>query len=198
MENLDILLGWSLGLFSSALTLFATINIDKKKATKNTIQLFDAICTESKEIQIRMALTTFGISKKYGGITKEYLLWLRSIVGRYEGNEPLADSLAQIDRLRETSDDDFQEALENLKRTEIAKGDAIHMKTQSASFLDSNLSLISELPQDIQSKIHEYRNQLNIFNSEASSANEYLRMTFDPNITGDLLKQVVHDIGAQY
>ena len=58
------------------------------------------------------------------------------------------------------------------------------LKSFSASFIETNLTQVSNLPIELQVKLHEFRNHLSTLNQEINMANDIHKLTFDSSISG--------------
>ncbi|WP_289022736.1 hypothetical protein [Desulfobacter postgatei] len=184
-QILYIFFGWLLGLLSPAI-------IEKIKSSYNKKQFFDAICTELSDLQPRIAMVSYLLASKYGRLDRETLLTTKYVLLKSNGNESCKGSLKFIETLLSFDDDQYQTMLAHMKNEH---GKSSSLKQISISFIDHNTASISNLPIDIQSKIHELRNQLSYFNDEVRSAQEDARMTFLSNLSDEnhaLLKENLH------
>jgi uncharacterized protein YfkK (UPF0435 family) len=78
------------------------------------------------------------------------------------------------------------------------EGVGSNLKPFRANFLEAHLSEISKLPISVQTKIHEFRNQLHILNQDIAKADEYQKMTFNTSLTELNHKRVTEDLGRLY
>ena len=175
MEIIYIPFGWLLGLLSPAI-------VEKIKSEHSKKQFFNALCSEAHELQFRITLTGFLLGQRYGSIDRAYLLIIKPIIGNYEGSDDSKRMTGFIEKLLSSEEKEY-EALITIMRAKENMG--LSLKTFSSSFLESNLSLISKLPINLQSKIHEFKNTLNVLNQEIISANESHKMTFDSSLTDE-------------
>jgi hypothetical protein len=67
-------------------------------------------------------------------------------------------------------------------------------KKMATPTMGSNLMNFSILDNNLLAKILEIKFQINVFNEEVESVNNYLRMTFDSNITNTNHRTVVQEI----
>ena len=189
MENfIYILFGWLLGLLSPVI-------VDKIKSEYNKKEFFKAVCTELYDLQYRIAIVSFLLGQRFGTLDNDFLIWIQPYIRDYTGNEPNKSVAKLIDSLIKAEGDEFNNIIQHM-RSDGESG--LGLKTYSTGFLESNISLISNLPIELQGKIHEFRNHLNILNQEIESATENLRMTFDSSITDRNHERVTNDLLYKY
>lgn len=185
-QILYIFFGWLLGLLSPAI-------IEKIKSSYSKKQFFDAICTELSDLQVRMAMVSYSLASKYGQLDRQSLLKTKNVLSKYKGNESCKDSLKLIEKLLTYDEAQFQ-AMQACMKNEADISSSV--KQVRISFIEHNTAAISNLPIDIQSKIHELRNQLSYFNEEAKNAKEDERMTFNSTLSDEnyaVLKDNLHE-----
>ena len=187
-QILYILFGWLLGLLSPTI-------VDKINAKYTKKQYFKAVCAELHDLQYRIAVVCFLLGQRFGKIDKEFLLWIQPIIKDYKGNEPNDSVATLINSMLNMEENEFNNMIAHM-RSEPNYG--LGLKTFTASFLESNIGLISKLPLELQSKIHEFRNRLNTLNQEILSATESLKMTFDSSISDDNHKRLIDDLVTKY
>lgn len=187
-QILLIFFGWLLGLLSPAI-------VEKIKSEYSKKQFFNALCTEFHDLQYRVAIVSFLLGRRFGSLDNEYLAEIKPVIENYKGSEPNKSVAKLIDSLLKAEGKEFQ-AIINHMRAE--QGIGLGLKTFSPSFLESNIALISKLPIELQSKIHEFRNHLNILNQEIIKANEDLKMTFDSSITDENHEIITNSLTEKY
>lgn len=187
-QILYVFFGWLLGLLGPTI-------VDKIKSEYSRKQFFSALCAEFYDLQFRVAIVSFMLGQKYGNLDKEYLSWILPIIKNHKGNEPNESLATLIDSLLVADEKEFRAYIYHMRAKE---GVGLSLKTFYASFLESNIGLISKLPIDTQTKIHEFRNQLNNLNQEIVKADNYLTMTFDSSITNDNHERISADITRKY
>jgi hypothetical protein len=185
-QILYIFFGWLLGLLSPAI-------IEKIKSSYSKKQFFDAICAELTNLQPRIAMVSYDLARKYGKLDKEILLKTQHVISKYKGNESCKGSLKLIETLLNCEENQYRAMLDYMKNE---PGKSSSVKQVSISFIEHNTALLSNLPIDIQSKIHEIRNQVSYFNDEVKSAQHDSRMTFLSTVSDenhDLIKENLHE-----
>lgn len=189
MEELFyLLLGWLLGLISPRI-------VDTIQAKYFRRDLARAIRSETEDLLYRVAITSFLLTYKYGDISREYLVWLKPKLLRYEGNEPV-ESIRKLAETLHAAPDDQLVALAAHMRAEEGMG--LSLKTFSASLIEASLGSILHFSPEYQRRIHEFRNQLSILNQEIERALESLRMTYDSSISNENHLQLKADLVTKY
>jgi hypothetical protein len=175
MEQITyILFGWLLGLLSPVI-------IDKIKSEYTKKQFFKAICAELHDLQFRVVTVSLTLGQQYGTIDREFLQWIKPIIENYEGNEPNASILELVNSMLTVKESEFN-AIVQCSRAAPYVG--LGLKSFSASFIETNLTQVSNLPIELQVKLHEFRNHLSTLNQEINMANDIHKLTFDSSISG--------------
>lgn len=187
-ELLYLLLGWLLGLISPRI-------IDSIQAKYFRRDLARAIRSEAEDLQYRVAIMSFLLASKYGELSREYLVWLKPKLLRYEGNEPV-ESIRKLAETLHAAPDDQLVVLAAHMRAEEGKG--LSLKTFSASLIEASLGSILHFSPEYQRRVHEFRNQLSVLNQEIERAIESLRMTYDSSISNENHVRLKADLVAKY
>ena len=186
-EALYILFGWSLGLLSP-------IIINAVNAKRRRKEFLDSLAVELVDIQMRILVTGFLLGQRYGTLNREYLVWLQSALSKYKGDEEISQVKMLVDSFVENGvDPGLRERLREEK-----KGIGLSMKTYSTSYIDSNLGGRSGLSSELQLRIHEFRNCLNVLNQEILLANERQTMTWDSSISGTNHDRLIKDVETRF
>ena len=122
------------------------------------------------------------LAKKYGTIDKDSLIWIKPYIENYTGNELKESTLKLVDHLLNCDEDEFDKII---KQGRAEPNTGLGLKLFSSSFLENNLTFISNLPLELQVKIHEYRNALNLLNQEIIEARNVHKLTFDSTISDE-------------
>ena len=181
-----ILFGWVLGLFSPLI-------IDAWKAKRRQRKFCDAVAAELIDIQMRLLITGFLLGLKFGTLDHEYLVWLQAALKKYSDDEEINEIMKLVNSLVEKGVDN---RLREKMRQETGVG--LSIKTYSTSYMDSNLSEISGMSAELQLKIHEFRNCLNVLNQESLLASERQKMTWDSSISGANYGRLVEDVEKRF
>ncbi len=173
IEVLFIILGWLLGLLSPGIINSIKAFYDRKK-------FLGAAKAELLNLQFQLCITGMLLAQKYGKLDRDYLNEAKTILEKYEGGDA-PDSIVQfIDTMLNANDEEFDAMAIHL-RAEADVG--LNLKSHSTVLIDSNAAQISSLPMDLQSKIYEFKNSLNIYNQEISVAKDKLILTFDSSLS---------------
>lgn len=184
----SLLLGWLLGLLSPTI-------VDAIRAKYLRRDLARAIRSEAEDLQYRVAIASFHLIQKYGRLSREYLVWLKPKLLRYEGNEPVESIRKLVEQLQVASDDQLLAVAAHMRAEE---GTGLSFKSYSASLIESSLGSLLHFPPEYQRRIHEFRNQLSILNQEMDHANEVLRMTYDSSISDENQIRLRDDLIFKY
>jgi hypothetical protein len=187
-ELLYLLLGWFLGLLGPRL-------IDSIKAYYDRKALAVAIKSEAEDLQYRLAAASFLIARRDGGVTRDYVLWLKPKLEAYRGNEPSEPTRKFIQMLLEAPEDKLVAITETMR---AEPGVGLSLKTYSASLIESNLTSLHSFSAAYQRCIHEFRNQLFILNQEVERANESSRISWDSSLSEDNHARLIADLNYKY
>lgn len=183
-----IFVGWLFGLLSPRI-----IDLIQLKYKRRSIA--SAVTAEAKDLQYRLAISSFSLAQQYGTVTRDYIFWLKPMLDQYTGNEPSKPIRELVSLLKDADD----QAFSNIVALGRAKeGVGVSLKQSSASFIESHLSDFASFPMYYQSWIHEFRNHLSILNQEVEGAMQCYQMTWDSSITGDNHLLLNEEIAQRY
>ncbi|WP_281649240.1 hypothetical protein, partial [Parendozoicomonas sp. Alg238-R29] len=183
-----LILGWLLGLLSPRI-----VSSIKDHYERNLF--FKSAQAELLDLQYRLAFVEFILAQKFGVIDKEHLAEIRKIIFDYEYTDDAKATITIIDAILKSSDDNLDAISQNLKAD---SGYGLNLKNYSTLFIDANGSKISKLPNDIQFKIYDFKNNLSFLNQDINLAKECHKLTFDSAISSHNHARLVNDIKSQY
>ena len=187
-QILLILFGWFLGLLSPVI-------IDKIKSTYNKKDFFNALCIELHDLQYRMAVLSFRLGQDYGDLNEKFVSEIKPIIENYQGNEPSKNIIEFLNILTNSNENERNKLIVHMREK---RGKSLSLKTYSPSLIESNINILSTLPIELQSKIHEFKNHLNIYNQEAAAVNKYIEMSFDSSISNENHDILINDLAKRY
>ena len=187
-QILLILFGWLLGLLSPVI-------IDKIKSAYNKKNYFNALFLELHDLQYRMAVLSFRLGQDYGDLNEKFVSEIKPIVENYQGNEPSKNIIKFLNTLTNSNENERNKLIVHMREK---RGRSLSLKTYSPSLIESNINLLSTLPIELQSKIHEFKNHLNIYNQEAVAVNKYIEMSFDSSISNEDHDILINDLVKRY
>lgn len=170
-----LLLGWSLGMLSPWITERVS-NRYKKKS------LQCVILNELKDLKMRLVLLPFMVNSDYGTLDRELVIWTEDETQKLEELKLKDESNEYLKKLIK-NEKELQENLAYYNSINKKDKPAFHFKKMTTSTIDSNFINIGLLDNDFVTKLLEIRFQLNAFNEEIDNVNEYMKMTFDSNIS---------------
>lgn len=171
MEVLYIILGWLFGILSPGIT--NRISDYYKK-----IYLQRIIISELKDLKKRLVLLPYNIRSNYGAFDEELLAW--TIKQEVEEFKSFTDAYENMNSKNKGDSKIFLNYCNTLK---LRENPAFHFKKMSTSTIDSNLMNFGILDNKFLEKLLEIKFQINAFNEEIQIVYDYLKMTFDSNIT---------------
>lgn len=183
-----IILGWLFGLLSPQI-------VDSIRLKYRQRNIAQAVATEARDLQYRLAIVSFLIAQRYGTINRSYLSWLEPVLEQYQGNEPSKAVKDLVFFLRDASDDTFA-AMIAASRAEADMG--LTLKRYSVSFIENHLPDITSFPTGYQSHIHEFRNHFIILNQEIDGALQYQKMTWDSSMTEENHLRLTQELIRRY
>ena len=189
MEQITLILfGWLLGLLSPVI-------VDKISSEYSKKEFFKATCTELHDLQYRVVILCFMLGQRYGTVDREFLEWIKPILENYKGNEASESVVKVVNSMLIAEENDFNVMVQHMRaKPNVGLG----LKLFSASFLETNLALVSKLPIELQVKIHEFRNHLNILNQEINVANDIHKLTFDSSISDENHEIISNELISKY
>lgn len=173
-------MGWLFGLLSPSIINTVKDYYDNKK-------FFVAIKSELLDLQFRLSLTGFILAQRYGSIDKEYLLEIKDVLTKYEGEDDPETIISLISLMLEANEEHFRLIVAYSRSTNID----LSLMRHSTIFIDANAVQISAFPIELQSKIYEFKNALNIYNQQVSIAKEKLKVTYDSSLS-EVNRQIIN------
>lgn len=168
-----IIFGWLLG-------LAGPIIVEKLKDRQHLKSVTAALRVELEDLQYRLAICSLSLLQRHGSMDADFLSWVKPILERYAGNEP-TESIRKLVAHLSAANEQERESADAFFRAK--PGMASSVKTLEASFLESHLKDVSRMPVSLQRKIHEFRNQFEIFNQEVKLLEPRVLMTFNSSVT---------------
>ena len=186
-EALLIILGWSLGLFSS-------IIFDHIKTRSERRKYKIAVTAEFDDLKYRLCIVSFYLRQQLGNLDRDFVKWAKPIVTSYSGAEPNKEIKEFVEKLQ-TMDEKTFVRLTTSRMAESRFGSSL--KTFIASYFESNVERIADLPAHLQTHCHEVRNHLNTLNQEILRLIDANKMTFDSSLSAENHDILVQDIGTR-
>lgn len=189
MNVLYILLGWFLGILSPGLVK-RILDGYKKIALRRTI------VNELKDIKNRLACIPMKVYPAYGALDLRLFKWVQEQTQNFTCFISDNDDKKVLEELCLKSDAEIVSLINTWNTRRKSENPSFHFKTMETSILDSNLINIEILDNDFLVRLLEIKFQIRTFNEEVKSVNEYLKMTFDSNITDEnhqIIKQEIEN-----
>ena len=181
-----IVLGWFLGIFSPLI-------VDSARAYWRRRQFLKSLHAELRQLQIRLLFSGYMIAQRFGSLDPDYLVWLRTTMLNYREDELVQKTLPIVDSFIDNGI-----SSEVLQRLRAKEGKGIGVKTYTASYLDSNLAELIDLPERVQFNVHRFRDSLDLLNQEIEFALKIHVMTFDGSISNENHRRLIADIDDRY
>lgn len=177
MEILYIILGWLLGILSPGI-----INRISDRYNKKALQRI--IIDELKDLKKRLAMLPIMVYPKYGKLDEKIFIWIKTQTQDFKEFEMSGDIKDEFEK-QVKNKKKLNIFLEHYNSTHKKDKPAFHFKKMIISTIDSNLMNFGILDDEFLEKLLDIKFQLNAFNEEVQSVYEYLKMTFNSNITVD-------------
>lgn len=161
--------GFMLGLFGDTLKHLLTARGRRKKFAR-------ALVHELKEVKIRLTILAMMIHQRHGTVEVEMLEKVRNILSEHKESTKIGTIVEYVNKL--ISADEGTRSL-ILSQSVKDPGVGLSLKTLETSYLNSNIGQVADLKENEQLAIHEFLNQLSIFNQEVERAMETHSMTFN-------------------
>ncbi|KZZ77956.1 hypothetical protein A3767_19080 [Oleiphilus sp. HI0133] len=183
-----LLLGWLLGLLSPLI-----VDYMRKKRMKQ--DLFLAIKTEAEDLQLRIAVTSFQLAQRHGDFSREYLIWLNSVLKGYSGSESVESIKSLVASLIIAPDEELDATKEHMLPE---TGSMLSLKTFRACLIENLGAELINYPAEYQRRIHEFKNQLHTMNQEIERAVVSGDRTFDSGLSSENHRLVKQDLELRY
>lgn len=161
------------------------INIVKQRYDNKKFLV--ATKSELLELQFRLCLTGFILAQRYGSIDKEYLLEVKGILTKYNGEDESETIVTLINYMLEANDEYFNTLITYMRSSNVN----LSLMRHSTILIDANAMQISAFPIELQSKIYEFKNALNIYNQKVLLAQEKLNITYDSSLS-EINRQIIN------
>lgn len=135
------------------------------------------------------------LAQRFGDLDRDYLNQVKSILDNYDGGEKPQNIVTFIESMLGSTDEKFAAIAAHLRAEE---GVGLSLKSHTTILIDSNAVQISELPIDLQSKVYEFKNALNIYNQEVEMAKNILDRTYDSALTEINHQRLSNGLEAKY
>ena len=175
METLYIILGWLLGILSPSIMSRISDKYKKKNFQK-------IITNELKDLKKRFALIPIMIYPRYGKLNEEILNWVMIQTNNFKELDVNEDRKKEIEKYV-NSKENLKKLIDVYNLAEQKDKPAFNFKKMITSAIDSNLANFGLLEDKFSEKLLEVKFQINVFNEEVQCVNDYLKMTFDSNIS---------------
>lgn len=173
---LYIILGWFLGILSPVITNYI-LNYYNKKTLQRVI------IGELKDLKKRLVLLPFNINSKYGTFDKKLFIWTKEQIRNFKELESEHGFKGRFPEIDSKNEEELEKILNNMNFSSKKDNPAFHFKKMVTSVIDSNLMNIGMLDNEFLTKLLDVKFQINAFNEEIQNVSEFLKMTFDSNIT---------------
>ncbi len=185
MEIIYLLLGWLLAIPGQRL-MDKISNYYKKQGLERII------FQELKDIKTRLAGVPFLVHTGYGTLNEKQLNWYKHQTNNFKDINPDNTNKKELELLNSNIEKDIQKFLIRLNTSGKKNDPAWSFKKINMHIIDSNLINVELIEDKILKKLLEIKFQINCYNEEIVETKEYVKMTFDSNIT-DINMQIIRE-----
>lgn len=172
-----VLLGWLLGILSPELVRKIYNNYRKTSLKK-------VIISELIDTKQRLSFIPLRVLPSYGALDLNTFKWVQEQTKNFSINMS-DEEKAMLSNFDLTDEQRIQDVINAFNQISERINPAFGFKKMELSILDSNLGNIEILDGDFLAKLLEVKFQIKAFNEEIQSIDDYLKMTFDSNITNE-------------
>lgn len=135
------------------------------------------------------------LAQRFGDLDRDFLNQTKSILDNYDGGEKPQSIITFIESMLGLTDEELAAMAARLRAEE---GVGLSLKSHTTILIDSNAVQISEFPIELQSKVYEFKNALNIYNQEVEIAKSGLYRTYDSTLTDINHQRLGDGLAAKY
>lgn len=176
MEFLYLFIGWVFGIASPIIVLCISNYYKRKK-------LEELIFEELKNLKTRLVLLPWLVYSDYGLLDKALIEWMNNQINDINNTDwdnSIKEIFLTINKKEEKDLVDFLVQCNSLKKKDSP---GFSFKKMEMGIFNSNLINFELLSKKLLAKILEVNFQISAFNDEIKLVSEYLKMTFDSNIS---------------
>jgi hypothetical protein len=176
---LSLLFGWILGLVGPFITE-KILNKSKRESVQKII------VNELKDVKKRLSGLPIKIKSSYGELDNAIFSWTRE-----QTNGFLDYTFGDSENRAATMDTDLnnqgfvEEVISSWNISSRRDNPSFRFQKMEMSITDSNASNFGILDNAFLVSLLEIQFQIRVFNNEVEAVSEYLKMTFDSNVSGD-------------
>lgn len=175
MEVFYIILGWLLGILSPG--IISSIALHYKRDSLRRV-----IIGELKDLRKRLVFIPYAVNSRYGTFDKNLFVWTKTHTDDIEDIDIDGPFKAEFAKIEIDNDGALTNFLNTINSSREANP-AFHFKQMEISVIESNLTNIDILDKKFLTNLLEIKFQINVLNEEIRSVNDYLKLTFDSNIS---------------
>lgn len=168
MEIIAVVVGWLLGILSTPIVEWL-----KERRLRKQLRL--GILTELSEVRVRLAMSVFTVSNRFGEVDGKLLDWFSAAIVEYQGMHPTPEIKKILDKHGTLTD-------EQLKQLYAATNTIPSFKKVRLPYLDSKIGALSLLEEPTQAILFEIRTKVDIVNEIIEDIQFYHKLTFDSSI----------------
>lgn len=179
-EILLLLLWWLLGILWPWIVMHISSHYKRD-------WLLRIIKVELLDIKSRLAYIPFIVYPKYGILDKDTLLWIKNQTDWFKfKRDSILDDEIRENMLKNMDDSDFlEDFLSTLNHSTSRNGGWVWFKKITLNIISSHMMDTSVLDIEFLEKILSIKYRIDALNQEFDRVDEYIKLTFDWNISID-------------
>lgn len=186
-----VILGWLLGLLAPGIAEHIRAAYQRKQLTR-------ALIAELRELQLNLALVAWRLRFHLGTIDATLMTWLRAIADSYAGLEDDPDTLEGLRKFLSQPPEQMAAAATAGAESRRVPSRSPRVPPLSFPFLTTNTGMLSTLSADLQIRLWQIHNQLQIFNDQAALVRSQMDRTFDSSLSAENRAAIQENIDSGY
>lgn len=168
-----VILGWLLGTLSPLITRHG-----ERKRRRNEIGR--GLRAEISELRVRLAMTCFLVTLRYGDFDRDFLTWLKPLLENYKGTHPASTLVTTLEMVLAYPDSEIASYAAH-KRAGTDK--SLSLKKYRLPYLVANLGNLDLFSERTKLLLIEAAAQVETINEEIEQVRLYYGLTFDSSLS---------------
>lgn len=164
-----ILLGAAIAVLSPAL-------VDGVSRRRQAQRVKKVLLVELHEVRYRLVLVAGQMRYEYGVADRGFMQWEVDALMAYQGPNRIPEADQLFSQVLAYSDQELNAAMEIKRQRANSIGE--NMKHYRVPHLDAHLHVLSDLSQELQIALLDFKHYLDLYNAEVDTANNYFALTF--------------------
>lgn len=170
-----VLLGWLLGVLNPLITRHG----ERKRRRK---EIGEGLRAEISELRVRLAMTCFLVTLRYGDFDRAFLTWLKPLLERYEGAHPARKTIETLEKVLAYPD---KEIALFAAHDRVNPDKSLSLKKYRLPYLEANLGNLDLFSERTKLLLMETAAQMETINEEIEQVRFYYGLTFDSSLSDE-------------